>query len=245
MTATAGPLLQGHNITKRFGGFVALTNVCFEIGRAERLALIGPNGSGKTTLVGCISGSLRPEAGKIIFDGVDLTGKSVNKRVYLGIARSFQIPRPFQSMTVLENLLVPLTFARRRDAQDDHASEEEARTILARFGLARLAEIPSAALTQVDLRKLELARAFAAKPTLLIADETLAGLSSSEVDEVVDVLFQLSAEDIAIVMIEHIMRAVMRFSQRVLCLDAGQLIADAPPAEITKLPAVRRAYLGA
>lgn len=238
-------LLQGQGVTKRFGGFVALKNVSFEIKRGERLALIGPNGSGKTTLVSCISGSLRPKSGRLVFDRVDVTRKSVNQRVHLGIARSFQISRPFLSMTVLENLLVPLTFAVRRPAAVGAGAEDHARAILDRFGLAKIADAPSATLTQIDRRKLELARAFAANPTLLIADETLAGLSSSEVDEVVDLLLQLNAENITIVMIEHIMHAVMRFSQRVLCLDAGEMIADATPDEVTKIPAVRRAYLGA
>lgn len=245
MTAAADPFVQGINITKRFGGFVALDDVSFQIRRGERLALIGPNGSGKTTLVNCISGSLTPEAGKIVFDGIELTGRSINERVRLGIARSFQIPRTFHSMTVVENLLVPLTFAGRRQPQAGSTPDDDARAILGRFGLGKLADLSAGALSQVELRKLELARAFAANPTLLIADESLAGLSSSEVDEVVDLLFQLSAEHITIVMIEHIMRAVMRFSQRVLCLDAGKMIADAAPEEMVKLPEVRRAYLGA
>lgn len=242
---TSDRLVAGQGITKRFDGFVALADVSFQIRRGERLALIGPNGSGKTTLVNCISGSLKPDEGKIVFDGVEISGKSIDERVHLGIARSFQIPRPFHGMTVLENLLVPLRFSGRAGAHDARTPDARARDILARFRLANLAGLPAAALTQVDLRKLELARAFAATPALLIADETLAGLSSSEVDEVVDLLFQLSADGITIVMIEHIMRAVMRFSQRVLCLVAGQMIADGTPDEVSKMAEVRKAYLGA
>ena len=244
MTSSGYTLLKATRVTKRFGGFVALRDITCEIRASERLALIGPNGSGKTTLVSCIAGSIRPELGTFLFDGMDITGRPIDARVHLGIARSFQIPRPFLTMTVLENLLVPLTFVRRGRGRVGDA-EERARTILDQFGMRQSEDRLASGLTQVDLRKLELARAFAANPKLLIADETLAGLSSSEVDEIVDLLFLLNAQNIAILMIEHIMHAVMRFSERVLCLDAGEMIADASPTDVIKLPQVRRAYLGA
>ena len=243
--ATGLPLLRIEGLTKRFGGFTALDNVSVDIKPGERFGLIGPNGSGKTTLVHCISGALRPNKGAVIFGGEDVTPLPPNQRSRRGIARSFQIPRPFRSMTVLENLMVALDFAAGRETLESTAHRREAAmSILARIGLAAKAESPTATLTQVELRKMELARAMATGPKLLISDEAMAGLSTSEVDEVLDLLMSLGGDDIAIIMIEHIMQAVMRFSQRVMCLDAGRIIAIGPPAEVMANARVQEAYLG-
>jgi len=240
--SAAGPLLQIKGVSKHFGGFAALSDVSIDIARGERFGLIGPNGSGKTTLINCVSGTLQNETGSILFDGADVTRKAAYQRTRGGIARSFQIPRPFTSMSVLENLVVPLEYvAKLNDAQ----ASREAMQILERIGLADKARTPSNRLSQVELRKLELARAMAARPRLLISDEAMAGLSGSEVDEVLKILFDLNAAGITIIMIEHIMQAVMRFSQRVVCLDAGRIICEAAPAEIVKNPDVQKAYLGA
>jgi branched-chain amino acid transport system ATP-binding protein len=239
------PLLRIEALTKSFGGFVALDNVNVEIRKGERFGLIGPNGSGKTTLVNCISGALRPNKGSVLFAGADVTQLPPNRRSHRGIARSFQIPRPFRSMTVLENLMVGLDFAAHRDLLETEAHRREAAmSILTRIGLAGRANVPTAALTQVDLRKMELARALATGPKLLISDEAMAGLSTSEVDEVLDLLLSLAGEDIAIIMIEHIMQAVMRFSERVMCLDAGRIIAIGTPSEVMANSRVQEAYLG-
>ena len=236
------PLLKIRGVSKHFGGFAALTDVSIDIAPGERFGLIGPNGSGKTTLINCVSGLLRNEVGDIVFQEKSVTRLSAYRRTRLGIARSFQIPRPFASMSVLENLMVPLEYVvNLNDAQ----SEKEAMAILERMGLAEKARTPSNRLSQVELRKLELARAMAARPRLLISDEAMAGLSGSEVDEVLKILFDLNASGITIIMIEHIMQAVMRFSQRVVCLDAGRIICEAAPAEIVKNPDVQKAYLGA
>jgi branched-chain amino acid transport system ATP-binding protein len=243
---TGVPLLRIGALTKRFGGFVALDNVSVDIRPGERFGLIGPNGSGKTTLMNCISGAFRTEAGTVVFRGEDITRLPPHMRTRRGIARSFQIPRPFKSMTVVENLMVALDFvsivedfvsttAQRRDA---------AMSILTRTGLASKADVSTTKLSQVELRKMELARAMATRPKLLISDEAMAGLSSSEVDEVLDLLMSLAGEDITIIMIEHIMQAVMRFSQRVMCLDAGKIIAIGAPAEVMANQRVQEAYLG-
>jgi branched-chain amino acid transport system ATP-binding protein len=236
-------LLQVKDVTKRFGGFVALDSVNVDVFPGERLGLIGPNGSGKSTLVNCISGMLRNESGSILFDGVDIRGLPAHQRTRRGIARSFQIPKPFKSMTVLENLAIPLEYAAREWA---HPSQviDDAMAILSQIGLEQKANERSNGLTQIELRKLELARAMAAKPKLLIADEAMAGLSSNEVDDILALLLMLNEHGITIIMIEHIMRAVMRFSQRIVVLDAGRKIADGTPEDVVRNPAVEKAYLG-
>jgi branched-chain amino acid transport system ATP-binding protein len=242
-SAGEGSLLRVDGLTKMFGGFVALDNISVDIRKGERFGLIGPNGSGKTTLVNCISGALRPNKGAVVFGGEDVTQLAPNMRARRGIARSFQIPRPFKSMTVVENLMVALDFAAGHSGSLPER-QEAAMAILTRMGLARKARAPTATLSQVELRKMELARAMAMGPKLLISDEAMAGLSTSEVDEVLDLLLSLGGENIAIIMIEHIMQAVMRFSERVMCLDAGRIIAIGAPNEVMANPRVQEAYLG-
>jgi branched-chain amino acid transport system ATP-binding protein len=243
--APAIPVLQIGGITKRFGGFVALDDVSIDIRQGERFGLIGPNGSGKTTLINCISGALRAEVGTVVFRGEDITHLPAHIRTRRGIARSFQIPRPFRSMTVAENLMVALDFAA---IGDDFVATAQRRdtvmSILTQTGLASKADLSTTRLSQVELRKMELARAMATHPKLLISDEAMAGLSSSEVDEVLDLLIKLAGQGLTIIMIEHIMQAVMRFSQRVVCLDAGKIIAIGAPEEVMANQRVQEAYLG-
>jgi branched-chain amino acid transport system ATP-binding protein len=238
----AQALLEVKDVRKQFGGFTALDGVSIDIAPGERFGLIGPNGSGKTTLINCISGALRNDAGSIRFNDSEISRLPAYRRTRLGIARSFQIPRPFHSMTVLENLLVPSAYV-------THLSDAEgtgkAMEILRGIRLADKAHALANQLSQVELRKLELARAMAARPRLLISDEAMAGLAGTEVDEVLDILFKLNESGITIIMIEHIMQAVMRFSQRVVCLDAGKIICQGTPTEIVGNPDVQRAYLGA
>jgi branched-chain amino acid transport system ATP-binding protein len=236
----AGALLEVDGLTKRFGGFLALNAVSIAVKPGERFGLIGPNGSGKTTLINCVSGSLPVDGGRILFEGRDITTMPAHRRTRLGIVRSFQIPKPFRSMTVLENLGIPLENAAR--ARDDSAAD--ALEILRAIGLETKASVKPAGLTQIEMRKLELARAMAARPRLLISDEAMAGLSSAEVDDILTILFRLNAQGITIIMIEHIMRAVMRFSERIVVLDAGERIAEGTPDEIVRNPAVEKAYLG-
>lgn len=239
----AEPILAVTNLTKRFGGFVALDGVDVSLGGKERLGLIGPNGSGKTTLINCISGALFNEQGKVNFEGSDITGTSASNRARLGIVRTFQIPRPFRSMTIIENLEIPMIYAASGRLEQRHL-RDQAMESLELVGLQDRADENSANLTQIDMRRLELARALSAKPSLLLSDETMAGLSSSEVDEVLDILFALNERGVAVIMIEHIMRAVMKYSERIVVLDAGKKIADGSPDEIVNDRDVERAYLG-
>jgi branched-chain amino acid transport system ATP-binding protein len=247
--SNTSPLLEVNRLSKQFGGFAALTEISVSIAPGERFGLIGPNGSGKTTLINCISGALRNDSGSIKFAGQDISSLPAYKRTLLGVARSFQIPRPFASMSVLENLLVPLEYVvhRGRVALPGAKSniEDEAMEILRQMGLADKALTASNKLSQVELRKLELARAMAAQPKLLISDEAMAGLSGNEVQEVLQILFKMNERGITIIMIEHIMQAVMKFSQRLICLDAGKIICEGTPQDMLGNPDVQRAYLGA
>ena len=238
----APPLLEVQGLVKRFGGFTALNGVTLSVKAGERFGLIGPNGSGKTTLINCVSGVLPVNGGTIRFDGREITALPPHQRTRLGIVRTFQIPKPFTSMTVLENLGIPLEYAGSGRAGAEGSAD--AGEILSSIGLDAKAHLRPAGLTQIEMRKLELARAMAARPKLLISDEAMAGLSSTEVDDILTILFRLNAQGITIIMIEHIMRAVMRFSERIVVLDAGERIAEGTPDEIVRDPAVEKAYLG-
>jgi len=237
------PVLQVDSVTKRFGGFLALQDVALKLDAGERLGLIGPNGSGKTTLINCISGALQNDEGAIEFEGRDITRLPAHQRARLGLARTFQIPKPFRSMTVLENLRVPLEYAAWSRAEHRRTTDE-AMELLGVMGLRHRAQASAADLTQVDMRKLELARALAAKPRLLVSDEAMAGLSGSEVDEILEILLALNGRGVAVIMIEHVMRAVMKFSQRVAVLVAGRKIAEGDPQSVVANDEVVRAYLG-
>ncbi len=243
---TPPALLEANSIGKRFGGFVALDAVDIAVRPGERVGLIGPNGSGKSTLVNCLSGAAGHDTGTIRFDGRAVERLPAYRRARLGIVRTFQIPLPFTSMTVAENLTIPLRFAagHRSEAKPAGSDFEQALLILDDVGLRDKADEPSAGLTQVEMRKLELARAVAGRPKLLIADETMAGLSYSEVDDILALLFKLNDQGIAVIMIEHIMRAVMAFSQRVVVLLAGRKIADDATDAVMDNAEVVRAYLG-
>jgi branched-chain amino acid transport system ATP-binding protein len=237
-------LLTVSGLGKRFGGFVALADIELEVKKGERLGLIGPNGSGKSTLVNCLCGTLRNDSGTVRFNGRMLDGLKAHERTRLGVARSFQLPRPFGTLTLAENLRIPLLYVvQLRKAVPD--IDRRCIDLLDLVGLADKADHLPADLTQIEMRKLELARAMAAEPSLLIADEAMAGLSNREVDEILALLMRLNEEQgVTIVMIEHIMRAVMHFSQRLVVLVAGRKIADGDPAEIVRQDDVVAAYLG-
>ena len=238
-------MLKIQNLTKNFGGFTALDDINLEVEPGERLGLIGPNGSGKTTLINCVSGSIQDYDGEVYFNQDNLNSLVAHKRTRKGISRSFQIPKPFNSMTVKQNLLIPLEFAVESKNLGSGSIEDEADNIIEELGLGDKSDQLTLGLTQIEMRKLELARAMAVKPQLLISDEAMAGLSSSEVDDILEILISLNEKSkITIIMIEHIMRAVMGFSERVVCLDAGKIIANAAPNEVIKNPAVEKAYLG-
>jgi branched-chain amino acid transport system ATP-binding protein len=240
-------LLEVDNVSKRFGGFVALDGINLSVKAGERLGLIGPNGSGKSTLVNCICGTLTNEMGTVHVDGTPMNGLTAHQRTRRGLARSFQLPRPFPSLSVADNLRVPLLYTvNARSGPHLSAADIEARTaeLLSLVGLANRGGQQPRDLTQVDMRKLELARALAAEPKLLIADESMAGLSNNEVADIVALLIRLNERGITIIMIEHIMRAVMSFSQRLVVLVSGKKIADGAPDTVIRDPEVERAYLG-
>ena len=240
-------LLEVDNLGKRFGGFVALESISLSVRAGERIGLIGPNGSGKSTLVNCICGTLRNEAGSVNFDGHLLNGATAHQRTRRGLARTFQLPRPFASLSVADNLRIPLLYTvAARGGSHRSAKDLEARCIdlLREVGLDNKASRLPRELTQVEMRKLELARAMAAEPKLLIADELMAGLTHSEVEEILTLLKRLNEHGVTIILIEHIMRAVMSFSQRLVVLVSGRKIADGDPDTVVRDPEVERAYLG-
>lgn len=236
------PLIEARGVTKRFTGFTALSNIDLAVAAGERIGLIGPNGSGKSTLVNCLIGVLPTNGGEVWFEGRNITALPAWRRARMGIARSFQVPRPFRNLTVRANIEVPLRFA--AGGHDRRTAGMTVDDILATVGLRDRAEATPRTLTQVELRRLELARALAVQPKILFADEAMAGLSNSELDEILEVLLRLNGEGITIVMIEHIMRAVVRFSRRLVVFVAGEKIADGIPGEVMRMPEVERAYLG-
>jgi branched-chain amino acid transport system ATP-binding protein len=257
MTTTAGSftrpaadagdaLLTIDNLGKRFGGFVALDGISLAVKAGERLGLIGPNGSGKSTLVNCICGTLQNEVGSVTFDGQRLDGMSAHQRTRRGLSRTFQLPRPFASLSLADNMRVPLlyTVAARSAAHSTENIVARCLALLREVGLDSKAERLPRELTQVEMRKLELARAMAAEPKLLIADESMAGLTHSEVEEILALLMRLNAQGVTIILIEHIMSAVMSFSQRLAVLVSGRKIADGEPNAVMRDPEVERAYLG-
>jgi branched-chain amino acid transport system ATP-binding protein len=235
----SAPLLEVKGLGKRFGGFVALSGIDLTIEGGERLGLIGPNGSGKSTFVNCLGGVFARYEGDIEFAGMGLAGLPPYRRAKLGLARTFQLPRAFASLTVAENVQIPLRFL-----GADGPIAARAREGLERVGLAAKANARPRELTQAELRRLELARALACRPKLLIADEAMAGLSHAEVDDILALLFAANSEGVAVVMIEHVMRAVTSFAERLLVFVAGRKIADGPTALVLRLKEVETAYLG-
>ncbi len=234
------PLLAVQGVSKQFGGLVAVQDVSLELAEGEILGLIGPNGAGKTTLFNLISGTFAPSRGRILFAGQEITGLPPHRICALGIARTFQIARPFARLSVLENVRIGAFL---RHPHPD-AAEARAREIVARMGLDPYRDVPASALTTAGRKRLELARALATGPRLLLLDEVMAGLTPTESQEFVALVHQIREEGITLLVIEHVMKAIMSLSDRVAVLHHGELIAVDPPDVVARDPRVIEAYLG-
>ena len=234
------PLLEVERLSKRFGGVRAVHDVSFTLDEGELLGIMGPNGSGKTTLFNLIAGALRPDAGRIRLDGVDIGGQPPHRVCGSGIARTFQLVRPFPGLSALENVLVGRLYGRARSGD----ATAEARRLLGVVGLGDRAETPAARLTLIDRKRLELARALATAPRVLLLDEFMAGLNPSETATAMTLIRALVAGGTTVLMVEHIVWALMDLARRILVLSAGEKIADGPPAAVAADPRVVDVYLG-
>lgn len=235
-------ILKLRGVSKRFGGLQAVKDVSFHIDGNEIVGLIGPNGAGKTTIFNLISGVYRPDAGQIFVLDRPVTGLPPHRIAQLGVARTHQVVRPLQELTVLENVMVGASFGQHQHRLGKaHEIAEEA---LKKVGLERKADSLAGSLNMAEKKRLEVARALAAEPRLLLLDEVLAGLNPTEVQEMVEVIRSLRREDLAILIIEHVMTAIMSLSDRIIVLDQGKVIAEGSPQEVAEDPAVQEAYLG-
>jgi branched-chain amino acid transport system ATP-binding protein len=235
-------LLQVQGITKRFGGLQALTHVTFDLPEGQILGLIGPNGAGKTTLFNTINGVYKPEQGRIVFRGQDVTGKKPYHLANMGMARTHQIVRPLNELTVRENVMAGACFGHENQPLGHAASIAE--EVLTFVGLVVRADQLAGSLNIAQKKRLEMARALAAHPYLLLLDEVLAGLNASEIDGMVQTVLKIREQGVTILMIEHVMKAVMNVSDRIMVLDYGEQIAEGSPQEIVNNPRVIEAYLG-
>jgi len=234
-------VLQVLDLTKRFGALTAVERVSFSLRRDEIMGMIGPNGAGKTTLFNMIVGALRPDGGRVLLNGADITGMRPHRICRLGIAKTSQIVEPFRAMTVFENVLVAAVHGGGMSMAQARVKGEE---VLDLVGLSRHRDKLSVSLSVPERRKLELARALATDAGILLLDETLAGLNPHEIDEALELLRRIRLMGKSIVMVEHVMRAVMGVSDRVLVLNYGAVIADGPPGEVADNEEVVDAYLG-
>jgi branched-chain amino acid transport system ATP-binding protein len=237
------PLLQVEKIVKSFGGLMALCEVNFEIHQGEIFGVIGPNGSGKTTLFNVITGFLKANKGKVTFMGKDITGLPPHQICRQGIARIFQLVKPFHQLTTLQNVMVGRAYGK-DPASNIKKAREEVAGILTFVGLGNKIEVLASQLTMAERKKLELARALAAHPQLLLWDELMAGLNSAETETAMDLVNKIRDSGVTVIMVEHIMKAVLGISDRIIVLNAGEKIAEGSPKEVVKNQLVIEAYLG-
>ncbi len=237
---SGAPLLAVRGLRKAFGGLVAVNDVDLEVRAGEIVSVIGPNGAGKTTLFNLLSGVYRPDAGAIIYRGVDVSGFEPHDACLRGIARTFQIPKPLADVTAIENVVVG-ALARTPSPRGAMAAAEE---VLAFVGLAERRDTVASRLTPGDQKRLELARALATCPSLLMLDELMAGLTPTELREAMDLIVQIRGLGVTVVLVEHVMQVVMQISDRVIVLHHGEKIAEGPPAVVAADPRVVTAYLG-
>lgn len=243
------PLLKVSGLTKSFGGVMAVSNVSFELKEGELLGIIGPNGSGKTTLVNLVTGFVKPNSGRIEFKGKKITGLAPYKIVSLGIARTFQMVRPFYQLPAFKNMIIPLYSPRVKKLAGGKYGDRDAVALdlLEEVGFERDAHVAykvAGSLPQGYLKRLELAKAMALRPDLIIFDELFSGLSLAEVASIVPIIEKLRFQEITIIMIEHRLKELFRIADRVLVLNYGEKIADGPGKEVMESESVKKAYLG-
>lgn len=236
------PFLQIEGVEMRFGGLRALDNISFDVEKGTILGLIGPNGSGKTTLMNIVSGVYKPTAGAVRYKGTTIASLPSYRVCTIGIARTFQIVKPFLNLTVLENVAVGSMFG--RDRKPTNAAFERAQALLETVGLARVADYPASDLTIPDRKRLEVAKALALDPEILLLDEVMAGLNATEVDEALGLLRSINERGVTLIVVEHLMKAIMAISKTVVVLAEGEKIAQGTPLEITRSEKVIEAYLG-
>ena len=238
------PQLELKNVTKRFGGVAAVDDVTFAIGKGEILGVIGPNGAGKTTLLNCISGVYRLDGGDVRWQGESIAGLAPFRVARLGIGRTFQIVKPFTSMTVRENVVAGALFGSDEERPRLGAAFGRADGVLELVGLRSKADLPVSALTIPDRKRLEVARAVATRPKLLLLDEVMAGLNPVEIDDALEMVRAVHESGVTVVLIEHVMRVIVGVCARVVVLDVGRVLADGPPDVVLRDERVIQAYLG-